>query len=145
LLTSAATLAAWLLNPWAALALAPAAHLWALAPLARRPQGARGRALLVVGGLLVPAGIALLYMLQLRVDPLDALWYVFLLAAGGQIDLLSAIVGCVLLGAFVALVEILMARRHQGEEPIEEPTPAVRGPGGYAGPGSLGGTESALK
>ena len=60
LFTSVATLAAWFLNPWAALALVPAAHLWALATLDPAPGRARRRALLVAGGLVVPAGIAIL-------------------------------------------------------------------------------------
>lgn len=145
LFTSTAALAVWFLNPWAALALVPAAHLWVLASLAPGHGRSRRRALLVAGGLVVPACVALLYMLQLDLDPLEALWYVFLLVSGGQIDLLRAIVGCVLLGSLVAAVEVLVARRHGEEEGVEEPTPAVRGPGGYAGPGSLGGTESALK
>ncbi len=145
LFTSAAALVAWFLNPWAALALVPAAHLWALAALARGPAPARLRALLVVGGVMLPACIALLYMLQLDLDPLEAAWYLFLLVAGGQVDLLTAIVGCVLLGSLVALVEVVAARRGQPEEAVEDQAPTVRGPGGYAGPGSLGGTESALK
>lgn len=146
LCTASAALAAWFLNPWAALAVAPAAHLWALAALARRPRRSRGRALMVAGGLVLPAAIALLHMIQLDLDPLEALWYLFLLVGGGQIDLLSSVVGCVLLGSFASVVEVLVARRHRGEEPrAEQPVVPVRGPGGYAGPGSLGGTESALK
>jgi hypothetical protein len=145
LFVSAAAVAAWFLNPWAALALAPAANLWALASLAPGQGRSRRRTLLVAGGLLVPVGIVLLYMLQLGLDPLEALWYGFLLVTGGQVDLLSAIVGCVLLGCLIAVVEVLVARRHGEEEPAREPTPPVRGPGGYAGPGSLGGTESALR
>lgn len=144
LVVSATTLVVWLFNPWAALALVPAAHLWALALLSDRPVRARGRALLVAGGLAVPAAIALLYMVRLSLDPLEALWYLFLLVTGGQLDLLSALVGCVLLGALASVIEILVARSHH-IEPVEERGPALRGPGGHAGPGSLGGTESALK
>lgn len=147
LFTSAAVLGLWLLNPWAALAFMPAAHLWSLAALTPAAGRTRVRALLVAGGLVVPAGVALLHMLQLSLDPAEALWYVFLLVTGGQVDLLTAVVGCVLLGALAALVERVIAGRHRpaGETEQEEPKPTVRGPGGYAGPGSLGGTESALK
>ena len=145
LFTSVATLAAWLMNPWAALALVPAAHLWALATLDPTPGRLRRRALMVAGGLVVPACIAILYMLELGLDPLDGLWYLFLLVTGGQIDLPSAIVGCVLLATLVSTVEIVVARRRGEERQTDEPAPAVRGPGGYAGPGSLGGTDSALR
>jgi hypothetical protein len=50
-------------------------------------------------------------------------------------------VGAVLLTCFAAAVRIAVARKPERREP--EGT-SVRGPGGYAGPGSLGGTESAL-
>lgn len=145
LFVAAAAVATWFVNPWAALALAPAAHLWTLVSLAPEHGRARRRAMLVVGGLLVPACIALLYMLELDLGPLEALWYLFLLVTGGQVDLLSAILGCVLLGSLAAVVEVVVARRHGEEAPVEEQAPPVRGPGGYAGPGSLGGTESAVK
>jgi hypothetical protein len=144
LIVSATTLVVWVFNPWAALALVPAAHLWTLALLDDRPARVRRRALLVAGGLAVPAAIALLYMARLSLDPLEALWYLFLLVTGGQVDLLSAMIGCVLLGALASTVEILLARGRQAE-PVADAGPALRGPGGYAGPGSLGGTESALR
>lgn len=147
LVTSVAVLALWVVNPWAALALVPAAHLWALAALAPAAGRTRLRWLLVAGGLLVPAAIALLHALRLSLDPLEGAWYVFLLVTGGQVNLATAIVGCVLLGALASLIEILLAGRRVAVEAEEKkaPGPAVRGPGGYAGPGSLGGTESALK
>ena len=68
-------------------------------------------------------------------------WYGFLLVTGHQIGLYTALVAALLVACFVAALRIALART------IEAPPPAgptVRGPGGYAGPGSLGGTESAL-
>lgn len=144
LVVSLTTLAAWLMNPFGALALVPAAHLWALATLSDVPGRARTRALMVAGGLAAPAAIAVAYMLRLSLDPLEAAWYLFLLVTGGQVGLAGALVGCILIGSLGAVVEILLARR-RGEETAGEGAPVVRGPGGYAGPGSLGGTESALK
>jgi hypothetical protein len=38
----------------------------------------------------------------------------------------------------------LIAKRVGEPEPLEPDAPRVRGPGGYAGPGSLGGTPSTL-
>jgi hypothetical protein len=49
-----------------------------------------------------------------------------------------------LLGALALLVRILAARRRIARSaPVERPS--TRGPLTYAGPGSLGGTESALR
>ena len=77
---------------------------------------------------MIPACIALLYMLQLDLDPLEAAWYGRLLVSGGQVDLVGAIAGCVLLGALTAVVEVVAARRAAPEEQVEEQGPAVRGP-----------------
>lgn len=145
LATSAVALLVWLLNPWAALALVPAAHLWTLAALHEGPRRAHARALMIAGGLAVPGAIALSYMVRLSLDPGEALWYLFLLVTGGQVDLLGALLGCVLLGVLASVVEIAVAWRKRSDAVQEEALPTVRGPGGYAGPGSLGGTKSALK
>jgi hypothetical protein len=147
LAVATAALVVWVGNPWAALALVPAAHLWTLAALLQGPGRTRARAAMVAGGAAVPALIALSYMVRLSLDPLEALWYLFLLVTGGQIGLIGAIIGCVLLGALASVIEIVLAWRGRVEpvEPVGRSAPPVRGPGGYAGPGSLGGTESALK
>jgi hypothetical protein len=57
------------------------------------------------------------------------------------VGLYSVLVGSLLLVCFAAAVRIAAARRPPGREPDAS---SVRGPAGYAGPGSLGGTESAL-
>lgn len=144
LVLALATLVVWIGSPVAALVLVPAAHLWSVAALAEGPGGVRGRVLLILGGLLAPATVVLVHMVRLSLDPLEALWYSFLLVAGGQVDLAAALVGCVFLGALTAIVEILLARRREAEGAREarEAEPAVRGPGSYAGPGSLGGPSS---
>ena len=143
------TVAVWTVNPFAAVALVPAAHLWTLAALGGGPARPRSRLMLVAGGLLLPAAVAIYYAVQLSLGPLEAVWYLFLLVAGGQVGLPMALLGCVLLGSLASLLAILVARfrrdREVGDRPPGAPTPALRGPGGYAGPGSLGGTESALK
>lgn len=137
--------AVWVANPFAALALVPAAHLWMLALLTnvRRPLAA----LLVLGGLLPPAAIALYYLARLALDPLEGAWYLFLLVTGGHVGVLSVLAGCVLLGLLGCTVAAVAARRGEDEDarPAARPVQRVRGPGGYAGPGSLGGTDSALR
>jgi hypothetical protein len=86
-------------------------------------------------------------MSRLSLNPLEGIWYVFLLVTGGAIGVVAALLACVFIGLFGALVWILVARaRRPPAVKAEEPArPAVFGPGGYAGPGSLGGTESALR
>jgi hypothetical protein len=55
------------------------------------------------------------------------------------------LVGAALLVCFAAATRIALARRPPSRRPEPEAAASVRGPGGYAGPGSLGGTESALR
>ena len=56
----------------------------------------------------------------------------------------SALAAGALAGCFATLVRVLRARaRIAAVAPAEKLT--TRGPGGYAGPGSLGGTECALR
>ena len=57
--------------------------------------------------------------------------------------LLSALVWSLMLGGGMAVLTIAV-RRAEGE-PAEPVPVTVRGPMSYAGPGSLGGTESALR
>jgi hypothetical protein len=134
----------WVVNPYTAALLLPAAHLWlfAAAP-ASRLRGWAGVAAVLVG--LAPFALAALYyMLALAIDPLDLVWMGLLSAASGQLSLVVAIVAGVLLACLAGLLTILRARRRV--EARAEPEPIVtRGPAGYAGPGSLGGTESALR
>jgi hypothetical protein len=54
----------------------------------------------------------------------------------------SLLLGCAAAMALVALGSPPAARAAELDEPIEV---SIRGPIGYAGPGSLGGTESALR
>jgi hypothetical protein len=104
---------------------------------APRPLGI----VLVAFGLLVPLLVGLAVLDRLSLGPLSGLWYGFLLVTGHHVGLYTAILGAVLLACFAAAVRIASARRPERREPESS---SVRGPGGYAGPGSLGGTESAL-
>lgn len=143
LVLSATVLAIWFLNPFAAAALVPALHLWTLAAIGSL-RSALARAALVLAGLALPVAIGLFYLGRLSLDPLEGAWYLFLLVTGGQIGLLHALAGCAVLGLLASVVAIVIARART-PDPGAEPQAAVRGPGGYAGPGSLGGTKSALR
>jgi hypothetical protein len=66
--------------------------------------------------------------------------------AGGHVSAWSALALGARAGAAVTLVRILQARRRLVvTAPPDEERPRTRGPSSYAGPGSLGGTESALR
>jgi hypothetical protein len=139
------SVAVWVANPFAAALLLPALHAWLLLT-APEIRVRRGAALGAVALTLLPGAIVVLYyMLSLGIGPIELPWYAVTLAVGGQVGLAAAVAWCLLLGCLASLVVILNARG--GLSPPEEPEPraAIRGPLTYAGPGSLGGTESALR
>jgi len=144
LVLSATALVLWAVNPYAALLLVPAVHLWILAILTDPAPPRRGRVLMVCVGVLPAALVALYYLVSLSLDPLSGSWYLFLLVTGHSVGLITALIGCALLGVLASTVAIVHARQ---DVPPAAPAgrPAVHGPGSYAGPGSLGGTESALR
>lgn len=142
LVLSLSALLLWTINPYAALILAPALHLWLLGTLVDPPPPRRARVAMIAGGLLLPGLLAVYELATLSLDPLAGAWYLLLLVTGGHVGLLTALLGCVLAATLGSVISIV--RR---EPPAPEPAPSsgsVRGPAGYAGPGSLGGTESAL-
>jgi hypothetical protein len=140
-----ASLLLWMVNPYAGLLVVPAAHLWLLALLVRGPPPRRLRALLLALGALPPVLVTLYYLFALSIDPLAGAWYLLLLVTGHSVGPVTAFVGCLMLGAVGAAAEFVY---RSPAPPADEPRPegpSVYGPGAYAGPGSLGGTESALR
>ncbi len=137
----------WVFNPYAALLIVPGLHL--LLPIAspeRRPRPLAGLALLVLA--LVPLGLLVaFYAHQLGYGPGGLLWTMTLLLADGHVGVLSAVLwsvagGC---GVAIALVALTAPADPLGLGSEEHPEVTIRGPLSYAGPGSLGGTESALR
>jgi len=147
LVLSLLTLALWFVNPYAALLLVPALHLWLIAAMGRVPHRGPAPVALVAVGLLPLVAVVLFYMSRLSLNPVEGLWYLFLLVTGGAVGVAAALFSCIFVGVFGCLVSILVTRaRRPPPAKAEQPQrPAVFGPGGYAGPGSLGGTESALR
>ncbi|HEY2637507.1 MAG TPA: hypothetical protein VGI54_08985, partial [Solirubrobacteraceae bacterium] len=137
-----ATGALWVVNPFAAALVAPALHVWLLvtAPETRpRRSVAVG---LAVAGALPAALVALGYAATFGLGPLDLARTGLLAVAGGAVAPLAALAWCAVLGAFGSVLAITVVARPDAEAvaPV-----TVRGPRTYAGPGSLGGTESALR
>jgi hypothetical protein len=134
----------WAANPYTAAFLLPAAHLWLFAAAPQtRLVGWWGVAA-VVAGLLPFAVAAYYYMRALALDPLELAWMMLLSAASGQLSLVVAVIAATLVACLAALIAIMRTRR-RAEATVEPEPLRTRGPATYAGPGSLGGTESALR
>lgn len=139
LLLSGELLLLWTSNPFAALLLLPVLHLCLLLTLtegARRP--ALSAATIAAAGLL-PFLVLSYYGFHLELG-LDPTRYALLLVAGGG-SLWSILLASAIAGSLTSAVLIALART----DGRREPEITVRGPKTYAGPGSLGGTESALR
>jgi hypothetical protein len=140
------TLAAvvWVVNPYAAALLLPAAHLWlfAAAP-GTRLRGWAGVAA-VFAGLLPFALVTLYYAVALGLNPLEQVWMATLSVASGQLSFAVAVVAATLLACLAGLLSVMRTRRRMASN-AEPERLRTRGPATYAGPGSLGGTESALR
>lgn len=138
--------AVWVVNPYTAALLVAPLHLWAAAvsPAVRARVGRGGACVLVVLAL-VPLALATASVAaQLGLGPGALAWTVILLVAGGGAGVIgwlaaSVIAGCGLASLLVAL------RPLRAQDRMPAPVAAIRGPAGYAGPGSLGGTGSALR
>ena len=137
-------------DPFAALLLVPAVHLWMLGTMTDASW--RTGVVMYLIGLLPVALVAAYYMVRLGLGPIDGAWYLFLLVTGNQTGVLTT-AGLVVLAAITGSVgAILLARARHGE-PMgerrsggrpEEPAPSIFGPGGHAGPGAIGQARSTL-
>jgi hypothetical protein len=137
----------WVRNPYTALLVIPALHLWLLV-LSPQLRPRRGAALALVALALAPLALLIaFYARELGVGPGAIAWDAVLLLAGGHIGVAAAALwslafGCVIAATLLALrpPSVLKRPRTDGGAPV-----SIRGPLSYAGPGSLGGTEPALR
>jgi len=155
------TAVVWVLNPLTALLLLPALNLWLVlvaAPPAwstgGRGGGGRLQALLLVAlGVVPQALLVAFYAHRLQLGPGGVAHTALLLLAGGRIGLAGAVLWSVAFGCLAAALLVALAPSEAGEDDAGEPRGwpderepiKIRGPLSYAGPGSLGGTESALR
>jgi len=146
LMLSALVLAVWLLNPYAAAVLLPATHAWLLAPAPDRTLW-RGMGVAAIAvGLLGPLIVVAYYVNAWQLGPVEGLWTTFNLVAGGVLGIGAAVTAAGFFAALCATIAILRARRTLADSaPAADERLMTRGPRSYAGPGSLGGTESALR
>ena len=137
-------LALWIVNPFAAAFMVPAAHGW-LVIAAPGVRLRRGLALALVAATLLPFAIGGLILAgQFGYGPLDFAWSVLLMVAGGHIAPVAWLFWGLVAGCTAAAL-VLAWRTRPPPTADAEPQITVRGPLTYAGPGSLGGTESALR
>ncbi|MGH2912076.1 MAG: hypothetical protein ACRDJ3_06325, partial [Solirubrobacteraceae bacterium] len=144
LVALAVALLAWIFNPFACLLLIPALHLWLFAADPR----SRTLSLGVVALSVVPLGLLLgVYARELGLGPVGLAESSVLALAGGQVGLFAVLLWSVGLGCLLAVLARSLAPPTEGAapRPHEFPDISTRGPLTYAGPGSLGGTESALR
>lgn len=145
LLITATAVAAllWLANPYTAVLLILPLHLWLVVTTREHVVPPLVRAAYVLVSLAPLLAAIAVISSGLRVDPFALLWTLVLLIAGGGLSFGGLLLVALTAGCFVAAAVILLRGGASG--PDERPAITVRGPIGYAGPGSLGGTESALR
>jgi hypothetical protein len=143
LLTVVATGGLWLGNPYAAALVVPAAHLWpwALTPDLRLPRWASFA--LVLAALLPLGVVAFVDGRAFGMGPVQGAWFWTTLVAGGHVPIGSWVLWSLVWGCAAGAGLLALTRRRPRDDEPDEVT--VRGPVSYAGPGSLGGTQSALR
>lgn len=131
----------WLGNPFTALLLVPALHLW----LWLAQPSVRSRRSVMIGlGLvgLAPAALVVGYYVHaFHLTPVGVVWSGMLMILGGALSPVAGLAICLLLGCAVSVLIIVL---RSAPAPSQATPVTVRGPATYAGPGSLGGTKSAL-
>jgi hypothetical protein len=133
----------WLANPYTAGLVAIPLALWVIV------MTRAGRRPILLGALVLLLSLAPFLVLlaieaqALSLSPLGFAWTWLLVFAGGEISL-GALLACSLAGAVTLCAALILLR--PGAPGIDDPREiTVRGPASYAGPGSLGGTDSALR
>ncbi|CAB4915157.1 unannotated protein [freshwater metagenome] len=133
-------LLACVLNPSAALLLVLPANLWLIRAAGGRRPGPRLGVLVVLVSLVPALLVAISLAAQLTLGPGDFAWFGFLVLAGGQGGILASLGWSVIGGAAIAAAVVAWRATGPKDRAI-----TVRGPASYAGPGSLGGTDSAMR
>ena len=137
------SLVIWVRNPMAAALVVPALHLWMwiVDPDLRLPRSLIVAMLAI--GLVPPVAVVIYYAGALGLGPAGVAWNGLLLVAGGHIGIAVTVEWSLLLACLASVISIAV-RAQRLDRPVQTPV-TVRGPATYAGPGSLGGTDSALR
>jgi hypothetical protein len=147
LLLTGLAVVVWIGNPYTALLVIPAVHLWLLlASPELRPRRPVALGILLLG--LAPLALLMsFYARQLGLGPAAFAWDALLMVIGGHIGFGSTLLWSLAFGcaAAAALLVVLPVERDALPQAGDDTEITIRGPMSYAGPGSLGGTESALR
>jgi len=128
----------WLLNPYLALLLFPAAHVWLLPARAAGPP--RAALIAAVALLSLMPAFAALASVSAQLDlGLAAPWHLLLMIEDGQIGFGTSLLWCAMLGGLLACVTAAGARGVRSREAAP-----IRGMGSHAGPGALGSIPSSV-
>jgi len=130
----------WIFNPYASLLLVLPVNIWLLVGARELPLRRRWAIFWILFSLLPVLAVALVYLGQFSISPLELIWFALLTLAGGTPPLLAALGWCIACGAGAAAL-LRAARRDRAPDQAI----TVRGPVSYAGPGSLGGVDSARR
>jgi hypothetical protein len=98
----------------------------------------------VLAGAVLPLLVVVYYALAFVAGPLALSWIALQSAAAGGVSPVFALVAIGWAVAFAGVVRVVVAQGRAGRATPPDPI-RTRGPVTYAGPGSLGGTESALR
>ncbi|MDQ6750206.1 MAG: hypothetical protein M3Z33_05580 [Actinomycetota bacterium] len=142
LLAVVLVLLVWIRNPFTAALLVLPLHATLLL-VAPEVHLRRWLSLAALAISLVPAALVVVYYAgALGLSLPEIPWFALQLTVGGHVGILGELAWCVAWGTLAGTVMIVAARSRR---PAEAVPPRTRGPLSYAGPGSLGGTESALR
>jgi hypothetical protein len=143
-------------DPLTALLLVPALHVWLVfaSPLRPSPRRVPLAALAVVALGVVPLALLVAYYAaQLDLGPGGVAHTALLLLASGRVGVAGAALWSVAFGCLAAVGLVALAPPPVDDAALGGPEDGlgereaitIRGPVSYAGPGSLGGTESAVR
>ena len=143
----AVTLVIWLQNPYAAALLVPALHLWLWAIDSDLRLRLPARLLMVAAGAIPVVLLVVYYATSLQFTPIGLIWAAALLVAGHAVSLVTVVLWSFVLGCMATAVTVVVmaARRPLPVATQTKAVASVRGPVGYAGPGSLGATKSTVR
>jgi hypothetical protein len=100
----------------------------------------------LAAGLAAPVLLLVHEMTALGIGPVELARLWLIAAAGGHLSPWTAVAGGLFAAAGLAAARAILARPpRNAAAPPPQQRPSTRGPAGYYGPGSLGGTESALR
>ena len=135
-----ASVVVWIFNPYAAILLILPANIWLLVGARELPLRRRWAIFWILLSLLPVLAVALAYLDHFALSPFGLVWFIVLSLAGGTPPLLASLGWCIVCGA--AAAALLRAARIDA---APDQAITVRGPVSYAGPGSLGGVDSARR